>query len=507
MHSVIQEDENELSQIQDFKKGYVYFLSGLQNLISSFLQFITSGNITEANKRDLLPFRKTLDTELNSSQKKIKDIIINLDEKHMYPMVKKEYARYFIGIQADSNRNDFVQFHLIFEMLRNFVIDTKGGWESIRSAIETGNFQDPEFQREALLRFRIIPALDRIQFLSIFLKRMAYILQIENPKGIWDLKPTKPKFKENVVYRLSSVFSDKLYQGGESQEVVAINIPFEENDKVSITAGTKQESSALAGVALKKAEPEIAAKQPNKKETIVNYIQAFGKYSWNSDQHYFFRFETDKYASEKDLFKQTINMDIHMGADEQVLRAELIRSLTSLEKKNRSGEELEKEYLSFLNHFFDFCENIIMMNMGIPAQLKWVFLFHIGPSHFYMIAKKFLTEVNTGYLHVKSTDGKKVSRVIPGEVVKKHVIDYWNRVVLPNVGEEKNNLALLKKLVEIVDQKYKETSAHAIAEYDNLPADIKASKPRVQLFREYMNQWMGAANIIIFKRFVKNKSI
>ena len=40
-------------------------------------------------------------------------------------------------------------------------------------------------------------------------------------------------------------------------------------------------------------------------------------------------------------------------------------------------------------------------------------------------------------------------------------------------------------------------------EYDSLPPEIKNSKPRVQLFREMMNQWMGAANIIVFKRFLK----
>jgi hypothetical protein len=71
------------------------------------------------------------------------------------------------------------------------------------------------------------------------------------------------------------------------------------------------------------------------------------------------------------------------------------------------------------------------------------------------------------------------------------------------IGEERNNLAALKKIIEIVDNKYKEVSQHAMKEYDNLPLEIKNSKPRVQLFREMMNQWMGAANIIVFKRFLK----
>ncbi|TGN11171.1 hypothetical protein [Leptospira ilyithenensis] len=490
----VQEEERELLQIQDFRKGYIYFLSSLQSLSGAFLQFLTSGNISEGNKRDLLPLRKLLDSELNKSQKKIKDIIINLDEKHLYPYMKKEYNRYFPAGLADEARNEFVQFHIIFEMLRNFYIESKVSWEEIKKAIESANFHENEFRNDSLLGFRVIPALDRLVSLSIFLKRMSHVLQIEKPETIWEPRATKPKFKENVTYRLSSVFSESLYQT-EFQEVMT-HSPFPEEPLEKKQSPPETKSQEI---------PESKKTTP-RKESIVNYIQAYGKYSWNSDQHYFFRFETDKYKEEKDYFKQTISMDLHMGADEQILRSELIRSLTSLERKSKSAEELEKDYLNFLDRFFDFCENIIMMNINIPSQLKWVFLFHIGPSHFYMIAKKFLTEVNTGFLHLRSLDGKKVSRVIPTEVVKKNVIDYWNRVVLPNVGEEKNNLAILKRLSEVVENCYKEVSAHTIQCYEDLPSEIKASKPRVQLFREYMNQWMGAANIIVFKRFVKNKS-
>ncbi|WP_411824436.1 hypothetical protein [Leptospira sp. 'Mane'] len=490
-----QEEERELLQIQDFRKGYIYFLSSLQNLSGAFLQFLTSGNISEANKRDLLPLRKLLDSELNKTQKKIKDIIINLDEKHLYPYMKKEYNRYFPAGLADDHRNEFVQFHLIFEMLRNFYIESMQSWDEIKKSIESANFHENEFRNEALLGFRVVPALGRLLSLSFLLKRMAYILQIEKPESIWEPKATKPKFKENVIYRLSTVFSENLYQTEFQEEMT--HSPFtEEPPETGQT--TSQETKPQEVVEHKKTVP--------RKETIINYIQAYGKYSWNSDQHYFFRFETDKYMEEKDYFKQTISMDLHMGADEQILRSELIRSLTSVERKSKSAEELEKDYLSFLDHFFNFCENIIMMNINIPAQLKWVFLFHIGPSHFYMIAKKFLTEVNTGFLHIRSVDGKKVSRVIPTEVVKKHVIDYWNRAVLPNVGEEKNNIVILKKLSEVVENCYKDVSTHAIKCYEDLPPEVKASKPRVQLFREHMNQWMGAANIIVFKRFVKNKS-
>lgn len=500
MSQLTQEEDLELKTIRDFRKGYLYYVSGFQSLVASFLQFVTSGNISEANKRDLLPYRRTIDQELDKAHKKLKEITVNLDDKHMYVLVKKEYSRYFTRNIGEANRDDFVQFHLIFEMFRTFYIESREGWEYIRKSITNGKFNDIEFQNSVLLTFRINPAIERLNQLEIFLKRMGYILQIENQNFLTDIKTTKPKYDENMVYRLSTIFTENLYNQTQDEIDTDDGISYKGVDGFDDN-GILSEKKVLLS------EPKKLPKaEAPKKETIVNHIQAYGKYSWNSDNHYYFRFEVEKYNQEKDLFKNTINMDLHLGADEQVLRSEMIRSLTSAQKKSKSAIDLELEYLGFLNSFFSFCENVVLMSMALPSQFKWVFLFHLGPSHFYMIAKKFLTEVNTGFLHIKSPDGKKVTRTIPSEVVKKHVIDYWQTMILPNVGEEKNNLALLKKITELIEEKYKEISALSIKKYDELDPMIKESKPRVQIFREHMNEWMGAANIIVFKRFVKNKS-
>ncbi len=511
MQQATQEDLFELDRIKDFQRGYVYFLTSFQTLVASFIQFLLSGNISEQNKRDLLPYRKALDLELNHCHKQIKDIIFNLDERHMQPLVKKEYSRHFQGGYVDGPRTEFVQFHMIFEMLRNFTMDSRASWLEIKRSITEGKFTDPVFRDDSLLHFRINAALDKLECIAIFLKRMAFILGIDNYSQILETRNIKAKFRDNVIYKLSSVFSDNLYADPRTATEDSSG-PFAQNSQFTAPVPEAPNRTPLSSVKenAKPSEviPEASVKiQKKAPDGSANYIQAFGKYSWNSDQHYFFRYEVDKYQTERALFNQTISMDIHLGADEQMLRSELIKTLSSIRHKSKSSEEYENAYLKFLDSFFDFIENIVIMNLGIPNQLKWVFIFHIGPSHFYMIAKKFLMEVNTGYLHVKSLDGKKVSRLIPGEVVKKHVIDYWNRVILPNVGEEKNNLALLKRIIEVVSDKYKEASAHAMTEYDKLPEEIRSSKKIDELFRENMNHWIGAANIIVFKRFVKNKSI
>ncbi len=65
-----------------------------------------------------------------------------------------------------------------------------------------GKFNDPEFQNSVLLTFRIYPTIERLNQLEIFLKRMGFILKIDNPNFLTEFKPTKPTYNENTVYRL-----------------------------------------------------------------------------------------------------------------------------------------------------------------------------------------------------------------------------------------------------------------------------------------------------------------
>ncbi len=507
-----QEEEKELILIEDFKKGYVYFFSGFLNLVSSFQNYVTSGNISEANKRDLIVIRKSLDQELNKLQKRSKDIIINLDEKNLVPLARKEFSRFFHGIALDSSRLDFLQFQLIYEILKQYYVESFNGWSLIKRTVETAEFNEMDFKMNQLFGFRINPAFERLNMLEALLKRMGFILRVEKFQDLFDEKPVKPKFREEVDYRLSSVFAEDFYAG--YYEVTNFNFvptqPFSSTDNNSDAKPIVQIDTAKYTSNLPKDEGKVAPevkgtlKTPPTQKLNSNQIDASGKFTWNSNHHYLFQYDLAKYNQERDYFKSTINMDLHMGADEQLLRSEFIRSMSSLDKKLKDPAETEKAYLDFLTLFFEFCQNIVMLHIGIPANLKWVFFFHIGPSHFYMIAKKFLTEANTGFLHIRAPDGKRVVRLIPIEVVKKHVIDYWNKSLLPNVGEEKNNLALLRKLIEIVEAKYKEASDNAMVYYHALPPEKKENKSIDLVFREHMSEWMGAANIIVYKRFVKN---
>lgn len=479
-------EELALSKISDFKRGYAHFLNQFTNLASGLMNFLASSTVTEATKRELIPYRKEIDSGILKTTQMAKDLLLELDEKHLAPAARKDLASYFKDGFQESHRVDYVMFHLTFEALRYFYLQAKESWTSIQYTVLSANLTDINFKTEAILEYRILPVIDKLNSLKILLERMAIILSIEDIHLLFKVKQCKPEYSEKQIYKLSSVFQNGL-QKFMDDDLIPVNIlpPTEELEK------SKPKS------------PKIDKKPTEKKPESINTINTAGKMSWNNNQYYFFRYEIDKLEEERQLFKSVINLDTHLGADEKALRAEMLRGMSSKDTKSRNPELYEEKYMIFLDSFFEFCRSILILGMGIPESLKFLFFYHIGPNHFYLVVRKFLQEANTGYLHIRSNDGKTVTRILPSEIIKKQVVAFWNREILPNIGEERDNLGALKKIIEIVDIKYKEVSLHAIQEYEALSLDEKNSKPRVQIFRERMNTWMGAANIIVFKRFLK----
>jgi hypothetical protein len=481
------DESAELSKISEFKKGFFYFFDGVAKSLLSFSGYLEGSQISESNKQDLAPFQKSLLIEINQLQNDLKSIPSQLDERQLSYETRRDYQYHFPGADQDQNKSDFIIMVKTFEILKLTYVSWRYAWDQVRKTINQINFRDQEYRNDVLLGYKWNPIAEKLDILKVFLTRMAYFLRIDtNERWLETKELGKPTFNPKTIYKFSSLFIEGLYK--EKMLVQMAKATFDQR-VASIETASKVEASRDIPVTAK----------------LNPILNTCGKFPWNSNSHYIFRFEIPKLQEELELFKTTINIDTHMGAEETMLRSELIRTLTSRDKTQKTGIAFYPDYIEFLHRFFTFCEDITVLNIHIPIQIKKLFMYHIAPSHFYMIAKKFLTEVQTGHLHVKSADGKKVYKVTPNEIIKREVIEYWKINVMPFVGDEKNNLTALKKISEIVEGKYREVSQNAIREYDSLPVDVKAAKPRVQIFREKMNVWMGATNIIVFKRFLKNQ--
>lgn len=483
--------QSDLNKISEFKRGYASYLESMNTLIVGIISFLGSASLTEVTKKDLVPIRRLVDAELQALSQKTKKLIMEVDSKHLEPIARKDFYSLFPNIDVDSLRIEFIVLFKTFEHFRNYYIESDAAWKSIRSTIHTSNFVDKSFQMDTLIGYRINPGIEKLECLRVMLLRMAVLLEIPFPAKIFERKENNPNFNPNSTYRLSSLFQINLGEG-EAGKVHDFDLSSDSNNPSSSSPAQKFQSKSNFD--------KVVVDAPN-------VLNAGGKYPWNSNSHYYMRYEEPQYLEERALYSQTIKIDTHIGAEESKLKSELIRSLSSKEHKSKTKDDIEREYSEFMMHFFQFCSDITMMNINMPSNMKILFLFHLGPPHFYMLAKKFLLEANTGYLHVRSADGKKVTRILPVETVKKNVIDFWKQIVLPGVGEEKNNLVLLKKITEKVETRYKEISLLAIKQYDMLPAAVKLQKSRTTIFREKMNEWMGATNIIVFKRFMKNEYV
>ncbi|MBE7412587.1 MAG: hypothetical protein L6Q54_10030 [Leptospiraceae bacterium] len=488
MNIISKNEELELQKIDIFRKGYPAFLENMNMLANGISTFLMSGQISEQSKKELIPIRKSIDTELQNIQQFTRKITFEIDNKNLEPVARKDFYSFFPNGKQDSQMLEFLIFFKTFEHLRDYFLIVGKSWNIIRNAIFETNFSDKNFKSEQLISYRILPAMDRMEALKTALVRMARLLSISDADRIFEQKAIfKPNYNKETTYKLSSLFLTNFETQGSYNVMDDLDLSEVKTPSPKIPTPT---------------EKSFIEKQ-EKSKSSPSFLNAGGKMTWNNNSHYFIQYDAHKAEEERQLFANTLKADTHIGAEEERLKSDLIRKISSKEFKTRSKELVEQEYMNFLEQYFNFCIDITALNIGIQPQLKNIFIFHLGPSHFYMLVKKFLIEANTGFLHVRSSDGKKVTKIIPGELIKKRVLQFWESAILPKIGEEKNNLTALKKIIEKVEIKYKEISLHTIEMYDQLPLDVKASKPRAAIFREKMSEWMGATNIIVFKRFLK----
>ena len=199
-----------------------------------------------------------------------------------------------------------------------------------------------------------------------------------------------------------------------------------------------------------------------------------------------------------------IYADTHMGADQEFIKSDFILNVSRKATPGAAGN-VEEQYVEFLHTFFNLVIDISMLNVDVPPKDRNIFVYHLGPQSFYNLTIKFLQEVNTGALHRRAAGKRVITKFLPGELIKKTIIEWWREEILPAVTELKDDPGYLKRITNAVRQMHAQLSQKAMQEYAKLPDAVKESKSRQDIFRENMSSWMGATNIIIFRRFLKPK--
>lgn len=191
--------------------------------------------------------------------------------------------------------------------------------------------------------------------------------------------------------------------------------------------------------------------------------------------------------------------------DQRYIKSDLIINISRRIQPTQKVD-VEKEYSTFLQNFINLVVEITLMNMGIATELRYPFFFHLGPQAFFNLTIKFLQEIKTGTIHRKIQNGNMIKKHIPVELVRKTILEWWRREIITHTEFDRNDYLIYKKIAGQVKIMHKELMSRAQAEYEKIPEEERKRRSRQELFRENAMNWIGATNVVVFKRFLKKSS-
>ncbi len=476
-------DLEDIQKIEAFKKGYLPVLEGQITHAKAAQQLLTSSVFTPEEKKILSNTLPELDKLLSAIQTITRQLLMDLNPNNLQKDAGRDYHAFFKGDVLDHQLS-YIVFFKTYVHLARYLKNLTETWKRIREMVTESRLSDASEFRKQLLHFRVGPVLNDIDALRTFVTRMGMVLQItRDPLTARDFAGAG-KYREDIPYQLSTVFRDDL----ESHMTPAAA----DWDAMLSPGGTVSRAGSAAPVQA----PPVGG-SPYR-------LNAGGTQSWNTTAYYYFTYDPRTMEQERARLNNIVHIDMHMGADHNVMRSERILKYTRKLNQQEVHEDVEFEYTGFLHSFFNLVIEITTLNMGIPHKMRELFLFHLGPQSFYYLTRRFLQELDTGTIHRKSGRGSVMEKFVPAELVKKIILEWWQAHILSTVGMERDDAAQYRAITKMVKETYDRLSAKAMAEYDHLPESEKTGKNRAEIIRENLNKWLGPTNIIVFRRFLKS---
>ena len=476
-------DRPEIEQIDVFKMGYAGVTDQVVSFASTCRQLLGSHFVTSEVRTHLQAIGGELDKSLALVQDISRKLPLQLNSSDLERDGFRDYHNFFTE-QINDHRVSFIVFLKTYAILKSYNLEISDLWYKIKGTLEnSGVPKNSDFMRQ-FLSYRLVPAMRINEVIRVYCSRMTLILGMESEPGSFKDLHKMGVYNENMNYQLSTVFTPNLRE--QCERILQTSPPKNETNQADIS-----------NVKISGGDTGVNARVPESE----TYLNSSGNMPWNKGAFYIFSYDLEKLALERKGFRQVIHIDIHMGADSQMIRGSIIRKFTS-KKEAESPEAIEQKYNDFLFSYFDLVIQISMLNLSIKLENKNLFLYHLGPQFFFHLTRRFLQEAKTGMLHRKS--GSVIKKYIPQELLKKNIMEFWRGNILKSVGEEKNDFLQFREIVGQVSRAHAGLAKDAVKKYNNLPEDRRRNKVRADLFRDNLNDWFGATNVIVFKRFLKS---
>ncbi len=474
----------ELALIEEFKKGYVHIIERMASLAKAAQQILTSSAIAPVERQKLAPSMAELDKSLGTVQNEARALIARLSTDTIKKDAARDFHSVFTGDMSD-HRLQFLVFLKSMIYLKRFALETSDIWSRARSVVLAAELDPMSEFRSQFLEYRVQPALHLCEAITIFTNRMGRILKLKrDPLTTKDLGALAD-YATDGNYQLSAVFQEEL-----TFEDPVVVMP-EEAGHYFAAPG-----SAAADLAAAIPKPAVPG--------AAYFLDTTGKSGFNSGPSYVFSYDPAALDEERKVLPEVIYVDTHMGADQNFIRSEFV--LQTVRKATPAGKQNpEEQYERFLHGFFELVMDISLLNLGVPANLKKIFFYHLGPQYFYHLTRRFLLESKTGTMHRRVGGGRMIQKFVPAELTRKVILEWWRDNILPAVEGEKDDVSLYKKVVNLVKSSYDSFGRKAMDEYDSLPEAQQAKMNRNQVIREHLDKWLGTTNIIIFRRFLRKQ--
>ena len=487
MHTdTIPEDRAQLERIADFKKGYSEIVEKHNSLVRTCQQLMNSNLLGSDERQKLGGNRNQIENHLSELQKLSRSLTSDINPASLEKEAGREFHNIF-NAEISDHRLSFISFLKTYVYLKKFALNCVQHWTDIRSILNSSGMSNSEFKRQ-LLEYGVTPGIHFCDTIHVYCNRMGILLRLQYDPISSNKLDGAAQYSPQLEYQLSYVFTPNLESHVE---------------RVFGDYGTDRSQLPRSDAYTDRGVRKMTAAAETVRSLPDHRLDASGSAEFNRSPHYYFHYDPAALEQERALYKQVVYMDTHMGADQQYIKSDLI--ITISRKTGLSQKvDIETEYKNFLHAFFTLVTDISMLNLQVDQRFRYLFIFHLGPQTFNTLTIKFLQEVGTGTLHRKVAGGKMIRKYIPRELIKQTIIEWWRSDVLPAVKDTRDDYVMYKRIIARIKEMHARLSRKAMQEFEALPEQIKARRSREDIFREKIPEWMGATNIIIFKRFLKS---
>ena len=344
----------------------------------------------------------------------------------------KEYYEKFSDSFIDEKKIDYIKLLKLYETTKFYNDQLRTNWERLKGFfgnIEIASYNHTFFQQ--VLTFKIYPRLDLTTQVSLFLRRLSFILQITSEKESSTQIRAQGIYSPTIKYSFSVIFNSKISETIDQLDKAQTKP--EDDKKIEKADSVDKEKPEV-----KEGSKGITKNWDEIKESCIKdsfFIDCRGDEIFNQSYLHTLRIDPSKLESEEMKIQKSVYIETRLGIEEKTFRRELIRSFVS----NKDAQDKIDKYKKFLDDFFSLKLTSFMVHFSnMPDNKKMVFMYHFGPVFFLKLVLNEMKQTKSGFIH-RFLKNNQMLRELPFEYLKKTLGQWWDENIFQKTNRIQRN--------------------------------------------------------------------